>query len=55
MYLCHHNYPLSIIHYTKVSLTEFYSDAPVLATIATLAYAVIVGMFIYMLIRMYKK
>ena len=38
-----------------MSFIDFFHDAPVLATIATLAYAVIVGVFVYILIRMYKK
>jgi len=31
------------------------ANAPVLATVFTLAYAAVVGAFIYMFIRMYKK
>jgi len=38
-----------------MDITDFYNDAPVLATVVTLAYAVVVAAFVYMLIRMYKK
>lgn len=38
-----------------MSITQFYSEAPVLATVLTLAYATVVGMFVYMLIQMYRK
>ena len=33
----------------------FYTDAPVLAIVLTLAYAAVVAAFVYMMIRMYKK
>ena len=38
-----------------MSLTDFFHDAPVFATIITLAYVAIVGVFVYILIKMYKK
>ena len=38
-----------------MNITDFYNGAPVLATVLTLAYAAVVGAFVYMLIRMYKK
>lgn len=38
-----------------MSITELYNEAPVLATILTLAYAVVMGVFVYMLFKMYKK
>lgn len=38
-----------------MSITDFFHDAPVLATILTLAYAAIWGLFIYMMYQLYKK
>ena len=38
-----------------MNITDFYHEAPVLATILTLAYAVVMVVFAYMLIRMYRK
>ena len=38
-----------------MNITEFFYDAPVLATIITLAYAAIWGVFLYIMFRMYKK
>lgn len=38
-----------------MSIIDFFRDAPVLATLLALAYAAIVGLFCYMLIRMYRK
>lgn len=38
-----------------MSITQFFNDAPVLATILTLAYAAIWGLFIYMMYQLYKK
>ena len=38
-----------------MSFVDFFNSSPVLATALTLAYAAIVGAFIYLLIRMYKK
>ena len=40
---------------TNLSIVDFFRDAPVLATVLTLAYTVIVGLFVYMLVRMYRK
>lgn len=34
---------------------EFFHDSPILATILTLVYVVLWVVFVYMLIRMYKK
>lgn len=36
-------------------LFEFFSEAPVLATILALAYIVVLGVFIYLFVRMYKN
>lgn len=38
-----------------MSILEFYTNAPVLATILTLAYAALWAIFIYMLVKMYNK
>lgn len=38
-----------------MSITGFFRDAPVLATLLTLAYAAIWGVFIYMMVKMYRK
>lgn len=38
-----------------MSFIEFYTDAPILATILTLVYVALWVVFIYMLVRMYKK
>lgn len=38
-----------------MSLTEFFYDAPVLATILTLAYAGLWGVFIHIMYKMYKR
>ena len=38
-----------------MSIIEFYHDAPILATILTLVYVALWAVFIYILIRMYKK
>lgn len=38
-----------------MDITVFYNEAPVLATILTLAYAAIMVVFVYMLFRMYRK
>ena len=38
-----------------MSLLEFYTDTPILATVLTLVYAVLWALFIYILIRMFKK
>jgi len=38
-----------------MSLLEFYTDTPILATILTMVYMVLWALFIYMLIRMFKK
>lgn len=38
-----------------MNITDFYTDAPVLAIVLTLAYAAVVAAFVYMMIRMYKK
>ena len=38
-----------------MNIIDFFQDAPVLATIISLAYVVIVGVFVYILIQMYKK
>ena len=38
-----------------MNITDFYNEAPVLATILTLAYAIIMVVFVYIMVRMYKK
>jgi len=38
-----------------MNIAEFYNEAPMFATVLTMAYAVVVVVFVYMLIRMYKK
>ena len=38
-----------------MSITYFFHNAPVLATILTLTYIVLWGVFLYMLYKMYKK
>ena len=38
-----------------MSLTEFFYDAPVLATILTLGYAGLWGVFIHIMYKMYKR
>ena len=38
-----------------MSIIEFYNDTPVLAGIFTLAYTVVVGLFGYMLVELYKN
>jgi len=38
-----------------MTITEFFHAAPVLATILTLAYAALWGMFIHVLFKMYKS
>lgn len=38
-----------------MSYADFFHNAPVLATILTLTYIVLWGMFLYMLYMMYKK
>ena len=38
-----------------MNITDFYNEAPLLATVLTLAYAVVVGAFAYIMVRMYKK
>ena len=38
-----------------MSISEIFHDSPVMATVITLAYAVIVGMFAYMMYRMYRR
>ena len=38
-----------------MNITEFFCDEPILATILALGYVVLVGIFIYLLARMYKK
>lgn len=38
-----------------MSITDFFHDSPVLATILTVAYVILIGIFIYMLIRMYRR
>lgn len=39
-----------IISY-NMSIIEFYKDTPVLAGIFTLAYTIVVGLFVYMLVE----
>ena len=39
----------------NMSIIEFYNDTPVLAGIFTLAYTVVVGLFGYMLVELYKN
>ena len=43
-----------IISY-NMSIIEFYKDTPVLAGIFTLAYTIVVGLFVYMLVELYKN
>ena len=38
-----------------MSITDFFHDAPVLATILTLAYAAIWCVFIYIMFQLYKR
>ena len=38
-----------------LSITDFFQDAPVLATILTMVYAAIWGVFIYMMYQLYKR
>lgn len=38
-----------------MNITEFFYEEPILAIILTLGYGVMVGVFIYLLVRMYKK
>ena len=38
-----------------MNITDFYHEAPVLATVLTLAYAVVMVVFAYIMIRMYRK
>ena len=38
-----------------MSITDFFHNAPVLATIIALAYFAIWGVFIYMMYQLYKK
>ena len=38
-----------------MDITEFYNEAPVLATILTLTYVAVMVVFGYMLFRMYRK
>jgi len=38
-----------------MNITDFYNGAPVLTTVLTLAYVAVMGVFAYMLIRMYRK
>ena len=38
-----------------MSIIEFYHEAPLLATLITLGYIAVFGVFIYMMVRMYKK
>lgn len=40
---------------TIMSITYFFRVAPVFATILTLAYAAICGMFIYMFVQLYRN
>lgn len=37
------------------AIVEFFRNAPVLASILCLTYVVLWGLFIYMMIRMYRK
>ena len=39
----------------NMNIINFFHNAPVLATLITLVYATIWGVFVYILIRMYKK
>ena len=39
----------------NMNIINFFHNAPVLATLITLVYAAIWGVFVYILIRMYKK
>ncbi len=39
----------------EMNITDFYNGAPVLTTVLTLAYVAVMGVFAYMLIRMYRK
>lgn len=36
-------------------IADFYREAPVLAGVLTLAYAIIIGVFVYMFVKMYKN
>ena len=39
----------------KMTITDFFSADPVLASVLALGYAVLVGLFVYMLVEMYRK
>ena len=41
--------------FAAMNINDFYREAPVLATILTLAYAAVMVMLVYMLVRMYRK
>lgn len=41
--------------FAAMNITDFYNEAPLLASVLTLAYAVVVGAFVYIMVRMYKK
>lgn len=38
-----------------MSITEFFREAPVLATLITLGYLALMGVFVYVIVRMYRK
>ena len=38
-----------------MSLTDFFHDAPVFATLLALGYIAILGIFTYMFVQMYKR
>jgi hypothetical protein len=40
---------------TKMTISEFFHTAPVLATLLTLGYSTIVGIFVYLFVRMYRR
>ena len=55
-YLCTQIKNLALrIKHINMSITQFFNDAPVLATILTLAYAGIWVIFIRILFKMYKR
>lgn len=38
-----------------MSITVFFREAPVFSTLITLGYLALMGVFVYVIIRMYKK
>ncbi len=53
-YLCRENLTSTFNIYI-MSITVFFREAPVFATLITLGYLALMGVFVYVIIRMYKK